>query len=108
MRQKYFIFTLGALLVAILVQFVSTGLAAESAKTALPKETSEQRDQRMDWWRNARFGMFIHWGVYSVPAGVWNDKEVKGCAEWIMEKLKIPLSEYEKFRDQFNPVKFDA
>jgi len=39
-------------------------------------ETSAQRDSRMSWWRDARFGMFIHWGLYSIPAGTWNNKRV--------------------------------
>ncbi len=69
-------------------------------------ETPPQRDARMAWFRDARFGMFIHWGVYSVPAGEWNGKTDYG--EWFLEETKIPVSQYEKFADQFNPVKFDA
>src|SRR6185295_6657851 len=61
---------------------------------------------RLDWWREARFGMFIHWGLYSIPAGQWG--KATGHAEWIRDTAKIPVEEYEKFRDQFNPVKFDA
>ena len=62
----------------------------------------------MKWWRDARFGMFIHWGVYAVPAGVHNGKEVRGIGESIMHKGKIPIPEYEKYARQFNPTKFDA
>ncbi|WP_309009054.1 alpha-L-fucosidase [Pelagicoccus sp. SDUM812005] len=65
-------------------------------------------DERMEWWRDAGFGMFIHWGLYSIPAGEYKGQRVKGIAEWIMEKLDIPVAEYEKFAAQFNPVKFDA
>ena len=50
--------------------------------------------------------MFIHWGIYAVPAGEWNGKTVYG--EWIMNSAHIPLPEYERFRERFNPVKFDA
>jgi len=71
-------------------------------------ETKEQRDARMAWWREAKFGMFIHWGVYSVPAGFYQDKPVRGIGEWIMNRGKIPMSEYQAFAKQFNPVKFDA
>lgn len=71
-------------------------------------ETQEQRDKRMAWWREARFGMFIHWGIYSVPAGVWDGKEVPGIGEWIMHHAKIPVAEYAKLATQFNPAKFDA
>jgi alpha-L-fucosidase len=63
-------------------------------------------DARMAWWRNARFGMFIHWGVYSVPAGEWNGET--GHAEWIRETAHIPVEIYEKFQAEFNPVRFDA
>ena len=60
----------------------------------------------MAWFRDARFGLFIHWGVYSVPAGEWNGKTNYG--EWFLEETKMPVSQYEKFAGQFNPVKFDA
>ena len=64
------------------------------------------QDERMDWWRDARFGMFIHWGLYAVPAGEWKGKTNYG--EWIMTSAQIPVEQYEKFVPQFNPVKFDA
>lgn len=73
--------------------------------TAMAQGDSD-KDQRMKWWREARLGMFIHWGLYSVPAGKWGDNTNYG--EWIREEAHIPVKEYEKFRDQFNPVKFDA
>jgi alpha-L-fucosidase len=71
-------------------------------------ETAAQRDARMKWWREARFGLFIHWGVYSVPAGTYNGHAVKGIGEWIMNSGKIPTAEYQAFATQFNPVKFNA
>jgi len=71
-------------------------------------ETKEQRDARMAWWRDAKFGLFIHWGVYSVPAGFYHDQPVKGIGEWIMNRGKIPMAEYQQFAKQFNPVKFNA
>jgi alpha-L-fucosidase len=72
----------------------------------IAKETKEQRDARMQWWREARFGLFIHWGLYSIPAGEW--KGETGHAEWIRDTAHIPLQEYDKFVGQFNPVRFDA
>jgi len=66
------------------------------------------KDNRMEWWREARFGMFIHWGLYAVPAGEWKGEKVSGIGEWIMQRAKIPVSEYEQLAKQFNPVKFDA
>ena len=67
------------------------------------------REQRIQWWREARFGMFIHWGLYSIPAGVWKDKtHATGYSEWIMFGEKIPAKEYELLAVKFNPVQFDA
>jgi alpha-L-fucosidase len=69
-------------------------------------ETEAEKNSRMQWWRDARFGMFIHWGLYSVPAGEW--KGETRHAEWIRTTAQIPLEEYNKFLEQFNPVNFDA
>src|SRR5207245_2592663 len=71
-------------------------------------ETPEQRAARMAWWHDARFGMFIHWGVYSVPAGTYNGKQITGIGEWIQNFGEIPMAEYAKYPEQFNPVKFNA
>ncbi len=71
------------------------------------QETQQERDARMAWWRDARFGMFIHWGLYAVPAGVWKGEETRGIGEWIMATANIPVAEYEPLAKQFNPVKFD-
>ena len=79
-----------------------------SAPTPSISETKEQHDQRMGWFREARFGMFIHWGLYAVPAGEWNGKPADGIGEWIMNNAHIPVAEYEKLADRFNPVKFNA
>ena len=72
------------------------------------KKSKKSQDQRMKWWREARFGMFIHWGLYALPAGVWKGKKVEGIGEWIMNRARIPVGEYEKLADKFNPVKFNA
>src|SRR5512137_355120 len=65
------------------------------------------KDERMDWWRDARFGMFIHWGVYSIPAGTWDGRQIGGIGEWIMNRGKIPVADYQNMAKQFNPVKYD-
>jgi alpha-L-fucosidase len=73
------------------------------------RQSMETRDQRLGWWREARFGMFMHWGVYSHLGGVWEGTPVSGYAEHIMRRRKIPIAVYrEKVAGQFNPVKFDA
>jgi alpha-L-fucosidase len=73
-----------------------------------PFETTEQHNQRMAWWRAARFGMFIHWGVYSVPAGTYDGQQIKGIGEWIMNNASIPVAVYARYAAQFNPTGFDA
>ena len=88
--------------------FGSARAAALDVTNVISAETPAQRDARMAWWRDAKFGMFIHWGVYAVPAGFYHDKPVPGIGEWIMNKGKIPMAEYQQFAKEFNPVKFDA
>jgi len=68
-------------------------------------ETPAQRDARMKWWREAKFGLFIHWGVYAVPAGKYGDQTNYG--EWIMQSARIPVPTYREFAAQFNPVKYN-
>ncbi|MCK9641458.1 MAG: alpha-L-fucosidase [Prolixibacteraceae bacterium] len=72
------------------------------------QESKDARDKRMQWWREARFGMFIHWGPYAVWGGVYHGNEQKrGGAEWIMNRCKIPVAEYQQVASTFNPVKYD-
>lgn len=79
--------------------------AASVAAPVPGKETPARKAARMDWWTDARFGLFIHWGLYAVPAGEWQGK--RGYGEWIMEEADIPVAEYERFAERFNPVKYD-
>ena len=83
---------------AIAVTFATGLYAADAPVSWLPAETTAQRDQRIAWWREAKFGMFIHWGIYSIPAD----------GEWHMRVKQMPFAEYTKFAAQFNPVKFNA
>ena len=71
-------------------------------------ETPAQRDTRMAWWREARFGMFIHWGLYSIPAGTWDGKQIPGIGEWIMNNASIPVADYKALAPRFNPTAFSA
>ena len=68
-------------------------------------ETPEQRDERMDWWREARFGLFIHWGVYTVPAGTFKGEQFYGDGAWIMNRGRIPVDAYKGIARDFNPIK---
>lgn len=83
--------------------------------TVRARETRQDisQDERMGWWREARFGMFIHWGLYSILGGEWNGKdygkEMGGTsAEWILNSSDITMAEYRKLAGKFNPVEFDA
>jgi alpha-L-fucosidase len=69
-------------------------------------ESKEQHDARLQWWREARFGLFIHWGLYSVPAGQWGTATTYG--EWIRSEAQIPIEVYDSLVFKFNPVKFNA
>ncbi len=83
------------------------GRRASEARDYL-NESREAFDARMEWWRDARFGMFIHWGPYAVPAGEYGGETVGGIGEWIMNSAQIPIPEYESFAARFDPVQFDA
>jgi alpha-L-fucosidase len=82
-------------------------VVAAEEKPAAPDAETARREARMKWWREARFGMFIHWGVYAVPAGTYKDKQIPGIGEWILLRGKIPVAEYRAFARQFNPTKYD-
>ena len=73
-------------------------IVAQSPVAAQNYQPSESNLKAREWFQDARFGMFIHWGVYSVPAD----------GEWYMEQKHVPVVEYEKFAPQFNPTQFNA
>ena len=70
------------------------GLAGMRPAAAAPEPGAADRERRMKWWHEARFGMFIHWGLYSVL----------GRHEWAMETEGIPVAEYERLAARFNPT----
>ena len=98
-----------AVIAVLVCLFFAGGLLAAEEKPAWPyeDESKQQRDERMAWWRDARFGMFIHWGVYAVPAGTYDGKQIPGIGEWIMNHGKIPVDKYKAYAKDFNPVKYD-
>ena len=77
------------------------------AMAALPGETKQQIDERMKWWRDARFGIFIHWGLYSIPAGQWDGKNVDGISSFIQKNAPVPEDEYATLKARFNPTEYD-
>ena len=99
----------GRIAIVAAVVFMADGtVSAVDAQNTASAETPAERDARMQWWREARFGMFIHWGVYSVPAGEYKGQRFDHIGEWIMLDGHIPTSEYRAYAREFNPVKFDS
>lgn len=78
------------------------------SKVEIPYETEEDYQARMQWWKDAKYGMFVHFGLYSILGGEYKGEVTPKIAEWIQNTLKIPLSEYKKLMDQFNPTDFNA
>lgn len=61
-----------------------------------------------EWFKKAQFGMMIHWGLYSLPAGEWKGRRMEDIGEWAQEYFRIPNAEYSRLADIFNPILFDA
>jgi len=92
--------------------FIQSALGAVLLFTtvSLPYPASgrdSKQEARLDWWREAKFGMFIHWGLYSEAGGVWKGRQVDDLGEQIQRFAKIPKAEYEELAPRFNPVAFD-
>ncbi|MGC4035199.1 MAG: alpha-L-fucosidase [Chitinophagaceae bacterium] len=95
----------------IVVCFLIAGLLlnAQSKRNSFLTKTAAAADSSsIEWFRNAKFGLFVHWGLYSHLGGEWRGKKIYGSGEWIMNQLKIPAKEYEKTAGEFNPKDFDA
>src|SRR5215469_16149579 len=88
--------------------FIQSAIGQTNSSNPYEQETTAQHDARMKWFREARFGMFIHWGLYSQAAGEWNGKTTSGAGEWIMHDKEIHPTDYAKLVPQFNPTKFSA
>src|SRR5688572_3340403 len=88
---------------------LALALAMTSPSALAPAQPDDAaRRERLAWFHEAKYGLFIHWGLYAVPAGEWKGKRIPGIGEWIMYRARIPVREYEQLARQFNPVKFDA
>ncbi|HTM23608.1 MAG TPA: alpha-L-fucosidase [Vicinamibacterales bacterium] len=93
-------------LLAILVGASLVGTGA--AQTTAPKPPDPAKEKRLEWFRDAKYGMFIHWGLYAIPAGEWQGRRCLGLGEWVMNRCQVPVKEYEKLASQFNPIKYNA
>src|SRR5258706_2425258 len=74
-----------------------------------PRPASDPiKEKRLEWFREAKYGLFIHWGLYALPAGEWNGKRSLGLGEWVMLRSAVPVAEYQKLPGRFKPGPFDA
>jgi alpha-L-fucosidase len=96
-----------ALVVSCLIAGVAHTPAASQARGATAS-ADPVREQRLKWFREAKYGLFIHWGLYAIPAGEWKGRTIPGLGEWIMFRAPVPVREYEQLAGRFNPVKYDA
>ena len=121
-------FSIGLLIISLLIGYPATAQNSTGDEDSAMFNKAKERDeaaindaidgwwttsmktheQRVAWWREARFGMFVHWGIYSLPAGEWKGKKVEGYAEHIMRKEKITRAEYLEIAHKFDPVNFNA
>jgi alpha-L-fucosidase len=99
-------FKLSALL--ILVSITLPAVLSRAQTPAAGRAVDPAKEQRLQWFRQAKYGLFIHWGLYAIPAGEWKGKRSLGLGEWIMNRAQVPVKEYEQLAKQFNPVKFNA
>jgi alpha-L-fucosidase len=108
--------SLRLVVVAMALAVLGAGCAAPvAAQTPAPSPTptlippsDPARQERLAWFKDAKYGLFIHWGLYAIPAGEWKGKRIPGIGEWIMNRARIPVAEYEQLARQWNPVKFNA
>jgi len=84
--------------------FFFLGFLASLTTSSMAESEAADRTQ---WFRDSRFGMFIHWGVYAVPAGEWEGETIKGIGEWIMRFKKIPVEKYKSYAPDFTAAKYD-
>lgn len=97
-----------AFLVAVIAFTLAFATNDSIAQAPANPESPEAREARLAWFKQAKYGLFIHWGLYAIPAGEWKGKTSLGLGEWIMNRSKIPVKEYEQLAKQFNPTKFNA
>ncbi len=87
---------------------IAVPVNAEESMSTQWQQMHGSKQQALDAFSEAKFGMFIHWGLYAIPAGEWKGERLPGISEWIMTRADIPRAEYVELAKQFNPVLFDA
>ena len=97
------------LIALIALTGIAITVVAQAPQPPSPQAKADPaKEARLAWFRDAKYGLFIHWGLYSIPAGEWKGKRSLGLGEWIMFRTPVPVKEYEPLTKQFNPVKFNA
>jgi len=86
---------------------VCASLILTAAQSPSTKPSDPAKEKRLEWFREAKYGMFIHWGLYAIPAGEWKGQRCLGLGEWLMNRCKVPVGDYEQLTKQFNPTKFN-
>ena len=95
-------------LFTILILACTASVYSQTMDEMWDSSTTGKENSNLQWFKEAKFGMFIHWGLYSKLAGEWEGKNYYGSGEWIMNQAKIPVKEYAKVANDFNPVNFNA
>jgi alpha-L-fucosidase len=96
-----------ALIAALFLMAATPLLSFAQTPGDKPYTPSASNLRARRWFQDAKFGLFIHWGIYSVPGGEWNGRKIPVTSEWIMHGAQLPISVYEGIAPQFNPVEFD-
>ncbi len=111
MKDTFYL-RLSALLLALLLNI--SALSAVEKEQGMDEMWGEEKlsiqatHPSLKWFTEEKYAMFIHWGLYSQMAGVWNDKTYYGIGEWIMHMAEIPVEDYKAYAKNFNPDQFDA
>lgn len=120
MNGKIFIKHTGLLTITLIFLAAFCGFSQSSQGNQYPKiyikewqEMNRSKEKTKEWFNDAKYGMFIHWGLYSIPGGIWEGKKIEEMrrphvAEWIMYSAEIPRAEYAELAKEFNPTKFKA
>ena len=99
----------GAFRIGFVVLFLMIiSFSFSSLKAQSMKKDKKDKNTKMEWWKHDRFGMFIHWGLYSEAAGYWDGKAIQGAGEWLMTDAHIPRDQYAQLAKKFDPVDFNA
>ena len=94
--------------IILLVFFMGIQVQAQITEMWDKTISIQQQSEKTKWFQNAKFGLFVHWGLFAQHAGEWNGKRYYGVSEWVMFRGKIPVADYRKQAQVFNPSKFNA